>query len=90
MEINAIVTFLAGFLAGGGVGGLLFVVLSLRRRVQQLEQAGPPKLPYKSRDEIENATAALNYLLLQSRLDQDAIENARSHLLRARDPDKEL
>jgi len=65
-------------------------VSELVEQIKELQQDGPQKLPFKSRSEIENGIAALNYLLFNSRLDQDAIENALAHLLKARNPDKEL
>ena len=87
MEINDIIIFLCGFLAGGGVVGLFFTINSMRRRLNELERSGPKKLPYKSRDEIENAIAAINYLYFDRQLENDAIENALAHLRKARNPD---
>ena len=68
----------------GHINHLSEQVNQLVAKVEALEQAGPERLPFKSRTEIENGIAALNYLLFQARLDEDAIENAIAHFQKAR------
>ena len=65
-------------------------VKELVDQLKEKEQVGPARLPFKSAQEIENGIAALNWLLIQARQDQDAVQNAINHLLAARNPDKEL
>lgn len=64
-------------------------ISELIEQVKSLQQAGPKRLPYRSADEIENATAAVLTLLHEERLKMERIENALAHLQKARNPDRE-
>ena len=56
------------------------------RRVARLEQDGPKHLPYKTADEIEDATAAILRIKHEADFNLELIENAMAHLQLARNP----
>ena len=89
MEMNLI--FLFGFVAGAGVCGLFIAYLNLKKRIKDLEariDQGPKRLPYKSADSIENATAAILSVMQEHHWEGERLQNALSHLQQARNPDK--
>jgi len=98
--VAIIIAFLFGVLATLGmarlwkeykrnINNLSSQVTELVDQVKEMQQAGPQRLPFKSRNEIENAIAAINYLYFDRKLENEAIENALAHLLKARNPDDE-
>ncbi len=88
----AIITALVcGVLAGWSLAHLRLQLAGSEKRLGELEktiqtlQAAQAKhLPYKTADEIENATAALLKLKFESDFRGELIENALSHLQVAR------
>jgi hypothetical protein len=58
----------------------------LDRRVQKLEEAGQKRINYQSLEELDNAFAALIVVEREIEIKKNALDNLRSHLLRARNP----
>ena len=79
--------FIAGLIIGSSAHSLYSTIKRQEQRIQQLEQASAKRLPYKSADEIENATAALLYTMEDLSLRRDMLENALAHLQKARNPE---
>jgi len=86
-ELEIILVFLAGLIIGGCATGLLATIGRLQDRIRILQEAAQKRLPYRSADEIENAMAALNAIQFDLNFKQDMIDNARTHLAAARNPD---
>lgn len=58
----------------------------LDARVRKLEEAKQKRLNYESLEEIDNAFAALLVVEREIEIKENALENLRAHLLRARNP----
>ena len=74
------------FVAGIGLSGLGFYIKSLTNRIVRLEAAQAKHLPYRSADEIEDATAAILRIRHEAQFNLDLVDNAMAHLQMARNP----
>lgn len=95
-----IFVFAGGLILGSGAVGLVWLVVQmierarhdeqarreLATRIERMENGGAARLPYKTADAIEDATAALLSLKFDTDMRQQKIENALAHLQKARDP----
>ena len=84
-----------GLLAGWSLAHLRMALVSGDQRLTELEQkvaglsaAQAKHLPYRTADEIENATAALLKLKFEQDFRAELIENALGHLKTARNGNK--
>ena len=59
-------------------------ITHLREQIASLEAAQAKHLPYRSAEEIENATAAILRMKFESDFHSDVIDNALAHLQKAR------
>lgn len=58
-------------------------LIELTKRVRNLEQANPHRLPYRSFEEILNGMAALEVLEREAEFKSDVIQNAKAHFTNA-------
>ncbi len=78
---------LLAMLAGFAIAKLHSWFMHLQTRLNELEQAQSKRLPYKSQDAIENATASLMYLEQQQEVFNLWLAKAHEYLKTARNPD---
>jgi hypothetical protein len=57
--MDPLIVGVCSFAAGIGLSGLVFYICDLKKRVGTLEAAQAKHLPYRTADEIEDATAAI-------------------------------
>jgi hypothetical protein len=79
-----IITGVMAFLAGLSLAGIVVHLCEMRRRIKLLEEAQAKHLPYRTADEIEDATAAILNMKFRTEFNQEMIENALAHLQAAR------
>jgi hypothetical protein len=79
-----IVVGAVSFVSGASLAGIYFHLLEMRRRIGKLEQDQAKHLPYRTADEIEDATAAILNMKFKLDFNQELIENALAHLRAAR------
>jgi hypothetical protein len=84
IAIALIITFAAGL----AIGKTHSDMRHLRERIVALEAAQAKHLPYRTADEIENATAALNAMQFDLDFKKSLLDNALAHLLQARGGNK--
>ena len=88
MNIEQIITLFSILVVGIVLGVLLMTIVDLRKRIRALEDADRRRLPFRTADEIEDATAAINALMFDLDLKRNMVENALEHLKAARNPKK--
>jgi hypothetical protein len=71
--------------SGFALGLVYSHIRDLTRRIKALEQAQVKHLPYRTAEEIEDATAAILKLKFEADFRQSLVENALSHLQMARE-----
>jgi hypothetical protein len=82
--MDTLIVAAISFVAGSSMTGIVSHLCYLSRRVKELEQAQAKHLPYRTADEIEDATAAILTLKLHNELRGEFIDNALGHLQNAR------
>ena len=85
--IGLLVALVAGYCIGKAQAEITHLrteITHLRERIASLEAAQAKHLPYRSAEEIENATAAILRMKFESDFHSDVIENALAHLQKAR------
>jgi hypothetical protein len=90
-----IIVLIIGFFAGWSAAHVLAYLRLTEKRLSGLEEtiqdmqgAQAKHLPFKTADEIENATAALLKMKFESDFHSEMIENALGHLQIARNGNK--
>jgi hypothetical protein len=78
------VFLICGLAAGAAMMALYKHVLALEERIKDLEEASKKHLPYRTADRIEDATAAILKAAREIDFDKSLLENALSHLQKAR------
>lgn len=86
--MNIFVIIPLSFIAGVCVYGIYAEIKTLRQRVKVLEESNVKRLPYKSRDAIEDATAAVVYVEQEVEVLQARLDHMRRLLNVARNPEK--
>ena len=82
--METILLGLMSFVAGGAVVALWDSHQRLVKRIAVLEQASKHRLPYRTAEEIEDATAAIVKAMREIDFDKSILENALGHLQNAR------
>jgi hypothetical protein len=79
-----IVLLLAALSAGIAIGMTYAEIKHMRVRIAALETSQAKHLPYRTADEIEDATAAILRIKFEKDFWQELVENALEHLQNAR------
>lgn len=82
-----IVGILFAMAAGFAIAKLHSWINAMQKRLSELEHAQSRRLPYKSADAIEDATASLMYLKQQEEIFGLWLAKAHEYLKTARNPD---
>jgi hypothetical protein len=72
------------FVAGAAVMALWNSHQRLTKRISDLEKANHHRLPFRTAEEIEDATAAILKAMREIEFDKSMLENALGHLKNAR------
>jgi hypothetical protein len=84
MDIIIALALIVTFVAGIAVGSARAEIKNMRTRITALEAAQAKHLPYRTAEEIEDATAALLTAKYKMDLNQEFLDNALAHLQNAR------
>ena len=86
MDIGAVLIFVCGLVVGMVMTTMYLRITSqekamadLQRKLEDLEQAGPKRLPYPAIEKTEDITAALIALQFEGQVQQNMIDNALEH-----------
>jgi hypothetical protein len=82
-----VIGILLAMLAGFAIAKLHSWLMRIQARLNELEKAQSRRLPYKSADAIEDATASLMYLEQQKEIFDLWLAKAHEYLKKARNPD---
>ena len=86
--MDTLIIAITSFVAGSALTGLLCHITNLQRRIETLEANQAKHLPYKTADEIEEATAGILKAKFENDFRGELLDNALAHLQLARDGNK--
>jgi hypothetical protein len=79
MELTAVIALLCVLVVGVVIGKLYQEAEELKRRVTDLEKAGPKRLPYEAIEKTEDVLAALIALEYDQSVKSNMLQNAIAH-----------